>query len=93
MKYSETGQFTKEQIRLAKNIARNIKKLRDTGCVVYAKQWDLLAYLEDDFAHNEPFCRINNSDGYRIPYLNCGEINDSGADDTEFFEKGYITEE
>lgn len=93
MKYSETGQFTKEQIRLAKNIARNIKKLRDTGCVVYAKQWDLLAYLEDDFAHNEPSCNSNNSDGYRIPYINCGQINDSGADDSEYFERGYITEE
>lgn len=93
MKYSDTGQFTKEQIRLAKNIARNIKKLRNMGCVVYAKQWDLLAYLEDDFAHNEPLCSISNSDGYIIPYLNCGQINDSGADDTEFFERGYITED
>lgn len=93
MKYSETGQFTKEQIELAKNISRSIKKLRDSGCFVYAKQCVLQAYLDDDIAHSEPFCNINNSDGYRIPSLYCGLINGSGSDDTEFFERGYITEE
>lgn len=91
MKYSETGQFTKEQIRLAKNIARNIKKLRDTGCIVYAKQWSLLAYLEEDFAHKDDL--MYSTSGYKIPYIDCGDISDSGADDTEFFEKGYITED
>ena len=53
MKYSETGQFTKEQIRLAKNIARNIKKLRDTGCTVIGKQWSLVAFLNEDFEHKD----------------------------------------
>lgn len=91
MKYSETGNFTKEQIRLAKNIARNIKKLRDTGCVVFAKQWTLQAYLDDDFEHKDDL--MSPKSGYRIPYIECGDINDSGADDEEFFEEGYITEE
>lgn len=93
MDYSETGLFTKEQERLAKNIARNIEKLRKTGCVIIAKQWELHAYLEDEFEHSEPFCNVANSDGYAIPYIECGHLNDSGADDTEYFERGYITGE
>lgn len=91
MKYSETGQFTKEQIRLAKNIARNIKKLRDTGCTVIGKQWSLVAFLDKDYEHKDDLMRPTS--GYKIPYIDCGDISDSGADDTEFFEEGYITEE
>lgn len=91
MKYSETGQFTKEQIRLAKNIARNIKKLRDTGCYLFAKQDVLYAYLSEDFKHSDPLCGLG--DGYDIPNLDCGHIDNAGADDTEYFESGYITEE
>ena len=91
MKYSETGNFTKEQIRLAKNIARNIKKLRDSGCVVFGKQCFLYAYLKKDYEHTTT--EINCSDGYTVPYLDCGNISDSGADDQEYFEKGYITED
>lgn len=91
MKYSETGQFTKEQIRLAKNIARNIKKLRDTGCAVIGKQWTLAAYLNEDYKHRDYLMRSDS--GYKIPYINCGDISDAGADDEEFFEEGYITED
>lgn len=91
MKYSETGQFTKEQIRLAKNISRNIKKLKDTGCTIFAKQNFLLAYLNEDFKHETT--NINQSDGYRLKCLDCGALYDSGADDEEYFEEGYITEE
>lgn len=90
MKYSETGQFTKEQIRLAKNIARNIEKLRRTGCTVVAKQWTLCAYLDEDFRHKDELCRINS--GPEIPCIDCGRIDDAGADDTEYFEEDYITE-
>lgn len=91
MKYSETGNFTKEQIRLAKNIARNIKKLSDTGCVIFGKQNTLLVYLDEDFEHATT--EITQSDGYRLNYLECGDLYDSGADDEEFFEEGYITED
>lgn len=91
MKYSDTGIFTKEQIRLAKNIARNIKKLRESGCTILAKQEYLHAYLNENFAHAEPLCRADS--GYRIPFLDCGKVNDSGADDEEFFVKGYIIDE
>ena len=90
MKYSETGNFTTGQIKLAKNIAKNIKKLRDSGCVVLGKQDTLYAYLKDDYEHREESCFI--ADGYAIPNLDCGRIDDSGADDSEYFERGYITE-
>lgn len=91
MKYSETGNFTEEQKRLAKNIARNIKKLRQTGCTVYGKQDNLYAYLDKDYRHRDEF--LLSTSGYRIPYLDCGEIDESGADDEEYFEDGYITED
>lgn len=91
MKYSETGNFTKEQIRLAKNIARNIKKLRDTGCTVIGKQWTLVAFLDEDYEHRDDF--MSSSSGYKIPYIECGDISYAGADDEEFFEEGYITED
>lgn len=91
MKYSETGIFTKEQIRLAKNIARNIKKLRATGCFIVGKQYELLAYHSEDIKHmaleNEP------KSSYTINSLTCGRIDDSGANDDDYFEEGYITEE
>lgn len=94
MKYSETGQFTSEQIKLAKAIARNIKKLRDSGCEVIGKQDYLHAYLEKDIRHS-----FIKDDGYApdynypIQYLNCGRIDDAGADDEEYFEVGYIGED
>lgn len=91
MRYSETGQFTKEQIRLAKNIARNIKKLKESGCVLFGKQENLTAYLSEDFAHADN--NMRNFSGYRLRYLDCGRIDDSGADDEEYFEDGYITED
>ena len=91
MKYSETGKFTNEQIRLAKNIARNIKKLRATGCTVIGKQWALVAFLNEDYEHRDSFMRSISD--YKIPYIECGDISDSGADDEEYFEEGYITED
>lgn len=91
MKYSETGQFTKEQIRLAKNISRNIKKLRDSGCVIIGKQNTLIAYLDEDYGHRDDL--MSSRSGYEIPYIECGNISDAGADDDEFFEEGYITED
>ena len=38
MKYEETGQFTPQQKKWAKEIAVRIKKLRDSGCIVFGKQ-------------------------------------------------------
>lgn len=90
MRYYDDNHFTKEQIRIAKNIARNIKKLKDTGCVVVGHQWNLYAYLQEDVEHSHPLHHYGNGSGLEVPYLNCGDIDDSGADDTLYFEEGYI---
>lgn len=87
-KYEETGQFTPEQKKLAKEIAVRIKKLRKSGCIVFGKQWNLYAYLVEDYEHStECFGDYDHS----TPFLECGEIDDAGADDQLYFEKGYIT--
>lgn len=90
MNYEETGQFTKEQKKLAKEIAVRIAKLRNTGCIVFAKQYMLNAYLKEDYNNStESFGDYN----YPTPYLECGNINDAGADDQLYFNKGYITDD
>lgn len=91
MKYSETGNFTAEQIRLAKNIAKNLKKLRESGCVLFGKQDNLYAYLRKEYRHRDEL--LYSASGYRIPYLECGRIDDAGSDEDEYFEDGYITED
>lgn len=89
MKYEETGLFTPQQKKWAKEIAVRIKKLRDSGCIVFGKQWNLYAYLNEDYEHS-----IENGDyDYPTPLLECGEIDDAGADDELYFERGYITED
>lgn len=89
MNYEDTGLFTKEQKKLAKEIAIRIKKLRKSGCIVFAKQWTLYAYLEEDYDNStETFGDYN----YPTPYLECGDIDDAGADDQLCFKKGYITD-
>lgn len=96
MKYSETGIFSKEQKKLAREIGIRLKKLKDSGCTILAKQWTVYAFLNEDIRHA---CDLNshypNKFDYEhpVPSLECGEISDSGADDTEYFEKGYITED
>lgn len=90
MKYEDTGLFTPQQKKWAKEIATRIKKLRDSGCVVFGKQWNLYAYLKDDYKHStETF----GDHQHPTPYLECGDISDAGADDELYFERGYITED
>ena len=52
MKYSETGQFTLEMKRLAKQISKSISKLRSLGCVVLGKECFLTAYMAEDYRHS-----------------------------------------
>ena len=87
MKYSETGQFTLEMKRLAKQISKSISKLRSLGCVVLGKECFLTAYMAEDYRHSH-----EHSSDYELKSLECGRIDDSGADDEEYFEDGYITE-
>lgn len=94
MKYSETGQFTSNQVKLAKEIAVRIKKLRSSGCVVLGKGDTLRVYKTKDMEHAQPLHLSTGSDySHSLKYLEAGHINDSGADDSEYFEQGYITEE
>ena len=89
-RYEDTGQFTSEQRKLAKEIASRIKKLRKSGCVVFGKQWSLYAYLEEDYEHSTESCGDYD---HPTPLLECGEISDAGADAQLYFKRGYITED
>lgn len=89
MKYKETGRFTLQQKKLAKEIATRLKKLSQSGCVVFAKQDTLYAYLNEDYHHST---ETGGDYSYPTPTLDCGDIHDAGADDELYFERGYITE-
>lgn len=91
MRYEDTGQFTPQQKKWAKEIATRLKKLRNSGCILFAKQDSLHAYLSEDYTHSTDLCRMSNFE--RTPYLDCGDIDDAGADDEMYFERGYITED
>lgn len=84
--YEYCGQFTPLQRKWAKEISDRIKKLRASGCVVIGKQDYLEAYVADEY---------DNSTEYNTPYptpsLECGRINDSGADDQLYLNEDYIT--
>lgn len=93
MKYSDTGQFTPTQKKLAKEIAVRLARLRKTGCWIVAKSDSLNAYMENDIAHS--VMTVGGSPDYvhPIPFLDCGKIQDAGADDEDYFEVGFITED
>lgn len=94
MKYSTTGEFTPNQIKLAKEISDRLKKLERCGCRIIAKQTSLYCYKKEDIDNAQPLHSSTGSDYvHPLKYLDCGYIMDSGADDTEYFPKGYITEE
>lgn len=94
MKYSDTGNFTANQEKLAKEIADRISKLRRSGCIILAKSDMLQVYKSEDMKHAQPLHLTTGSDyDHRIKYIEAGKINDSGADDEEHFERGYITKE
>ncbi len=51
-------------------------------------------YKTKDIEHTQPLPLSIGSDyDHALRYLHAGRINDSGADDSEYFEQGYITEE
>ena len=54
----------------------------------------LCVYKTKDIEHAQPLHLAAGSDyKHSIKYITAGHINDAGADDTEYFEPGYITEE
>lgn len=82
--------FSPEQIKMAKQVSSLLRKLRKSGCTIIAKQTTLNAYLSKDILHAHPLHKSGNGSGIEIPYLECGRIDDAGADDTEYFEEGYF---
>lgn len=94
MRYNETGKFTLRQKQLAKAVASYISALRASGCQVYGKGNTLKVYKSKDMEHAQPPHLSSGSDySHPIKCLEAGYINDSGSDDAEYFEKGYIMEE
>lgn len=84
--YENTGNFTKKQIKLCEEISEKIKELRKSGCSVIAKGDNLEVFLSKELKYsNLVNYGKSYSNEYPIPYLDAGDINDSGADDTEFF--------
>lgn len=91
IKYSETGKFTENQRKLCKEIAERLKKLRKSGCSIIAKQNYLEVFKSNEICYSNlinPGHEYNND--YPIPYLEAGYINDSGADDEEFFVTDFL---
>lgn len=87
------GSFTPNQIKLAKEIAQRIAKLRKSGCAVVGKQDRLVCYKNKDWQHSVENINYAGETPVCVPYLECGDITDSGADDELFFEAGYLSEE
>ena len=79
------------QIELAEKISQCISALRKSGCDVIAKQDCLQVYKskELEYSHLTNPCKKYSYE-HPIPYLNAGRINDSGADDAEYFIDDYI---
>lgn len=84
--YENTGKFTKKQIKLCEEISEKLKELRKSGCSVLGKGDRLEVYLSKELRYsNLVNYGKSYTNEYPIPHLDAGDINDSGADDTEFF--------
>lgn len=93
MKQEQAGRFTPNQIKLAKEIAQRIAKLRKSGCAVVGKADELVCYKNADWQHSTENINQAGANPVRVPCLECGSITDSGADDELYFEAGYLSEE
>ncbi|MCM1440143.1 MAG: hypothetical protein NC131_13215 [Roseburia sp.] len=93
MKKEQDGYFTPNQIKLAKEIAQRIAKLHKSGCAVVGKQNELVCYKNKDWQHSVENINYAGAIPTRVPYLECGHITDSGADDELYFEAGYLNED
>lgn len=86
LNYEETGIFTKNQERLCEEIRVRIDKIRKSGCSVIAKQDCLMVFKDDEIQYSNLLNPGKSySNNHPIAYLIAGYINDSGADDEEFF--------
>lgn len=89
----ENFEITPEQKKAFNKVIKAIKEAKKTGIVFYAKSNDLCVYQNKAMKHAVPLHLTGRFD-YKnpIPYESATVLADSGADDTEYFEKGFITE-
>lgn len=85
--------LTPEQKRAFNKVVKAIKDANKVGISFYAKSDTLCAYQEKAMEHAAPLHSIGRIDYTNpIPHESASVLADSGADDTEYFEKGFITE-
>ena len=92
MEYNKTGIFTEKQIKLAKDIANKIKELRKSGCDIICKGTYLNVYKTEDMDNAAPIISSFLDYHHPVKNISAGKINDCGADDSEYFKRGYITD-
>lgn len=84
--FDKTGRFTEKQEKLCEKIAECLKELKKSGCSIIAKQDRLKVYKTKEIKFsNLLHPHKSYSEEHVIPYLSAGYIDDSGADDMEFF--------
>ncbi len=89
-------ELSDEQIKACKEIKKAFKADHKAGlCFYYGKGCSIVAYKHSAMKHAAPSVQLDG--GIRkdrstpIPnYIMAGCINDSGADDDEYFEEGFI---
>lgn len=74
---------TKEQEKAFKSAINALKKCKELGLVIYAKQYDLVAYTKeaDDYAEEFGFEKALKGKGSQMPCISTTVLSDSGADD------------
>jgi hypothetical protein len=74
---------TIEQEKAFKVAINALKKCKKLGLVIYAKQYDLVAYTKeaDDYAEEFGFEKALKGEGSQMPCLSVSILADSGADD------------
>lgn len=90
-------ELSDKQIKACKEIEKAFKAAHRTGLCFYGKSGSICAYKIAAMKHAAPPAQIDSASNIRpdrnseIPYYvmnNC--IDDSGADDSEYFEEGFI---
>lgn len=89
----ENFELTYKQIKACDDIAKAFKKAEKEGISFLAKSSTICAYQTKAIRHAVPLHKTSDF-GQMIPYYPItGCINDSGADDEEYFPKGFMDED
>lgn len=89
----EDFELTTEQKKAFNKVVKAIKEANKAGISFYAKSDSLCAYQSEAMKHAAPLHSMGIKDyANPIPYVGANVLAGSGADDTEHFEKGFITE-